>query len=252
MRYGGNTSCLSLELGDKEHLVLDCGTGLRLLGNQQAQRPGPHKYHIFFSHYHLDHIIGLPFFHPLYDTNSTIIFYGFAPEGRSVENILQAVMSPPYFPVLLSRVPSSVQYVTIDRSPVQVGNLTVSSLELNHPDGCLSYRLENGDRRIVYATDHEHGHEETDQSLIRFSEGVDHLIYDAMYQEREYEKLRRGWGHSTWYAAVQVALAARVKNLVLFHHHPEHTDEELEKVLALARAEVPATVIAAEGMELPL
>jgi len=250
--YGGNTSCLSLELGDEEHLVLDCGTGLRLLGNRQAGLQKPQKYHIFFSHYHLDHIIGLPFFHPLYDKNSTIIFYGFESEGRPVGDILRHIMSPPYFPVPLSEVPSTVQHVTINEKPVQVGDLTVSSLALNHPDGCLSYRLENGDRRIVYATDHEHGHEPTDQSLIRFAEGVDYLIYDAMYQEKEYEKLRRGWGHSTWYAAVQVALAARVKNLVLFHHHPEHTDQELEKLRDLASAEIPATLVAAEGMELPL
>jgi len=250
--YGSNTSCLSLELGDREHLILDCGTGIRLLGNGHATQPGPHKYHIFFTHYHLDHVVGLPFFHPLYDKNSTIVFHGFESGGRSVEEILQRLMSPPYFPVQMKHVPARVQYVTDDGNPVKVGGLTISSLALNHPDGCLSYRLENGDRRIVYATDHEHGNERTDQNLVEFSTGVDYLIYDAMYQETEYEKLRRGWGHSTWYAAIQAALAARVRNLVLFHHHPDHTDAELERLLALAREEVPSTVLAREGMELPL
>jgi phosphoribosyl 1,2-cyclic phosphodiesterase len=252
LRYGGHTSCLAIDLGDREHLILDCGTGIRLLGKQQAERPGPHRYHIFFSHYHLDHLIGLPFFHPLYDRDSTIVFHGFATESRSVKEILQGVMSPPYFPVELKNVPAKVQYVPDDRSPVQIGDLIVNSLALNHPDGCLSYRLDNGDRRIVYATDHEHGDARTDQELIRFSTGADYLIYDAMYQETEYERLRRGWGHSTWYAAIQAALAAKVKHLVLFHHHPEHTDEELERILALAREELPTTEIATEGMELPL
>lgn len=251
LAFGGNTSCVSVDLGDQEHLILDCGTGLRVLGDRHANEPGPRRYHIFFSHYHLDHIIGLPFFHPLYDKTSTIIFHGFESGGRSIAEILQTFMSPPYFPVLLKDVPSTVQYVTYDRHPVRVGDLTISSLALNHPDGCLSYRLDNGDRGIVYATDHEHGNEQTDQGLARFSSGAEYLIYDAMYLEKEYEKLRRGWGHSTWYAAVQVALAARVKNLVLFHHHPGHTDEELEKVLELAREEKPSTVLAAEGMELP-
>ncbi len=251
LRHGGHTSCAAVDLGDREHLILDCGTGLRLLGNHLSKEAGPHRYHIFFSHYHLDHIIGLPFFHPLYDKNSTITFHGFESEGRSIGDVLEAFMAPPYFPVTLEDVPATVSYVANDRRPVRVGDLTVSSLSLNHPDGCLSYRLEHGDRRIVYATDHEHGHDETDNALIRFAEGADYLIYDAMYQETEYEKLRRGWGHSTWYAGVQAGLAARVKNLVLFHHHPEHTDEELEKILQLAREELPSTQIATEGMELP-
>ena len=248
--YGGNTSCVAVDLGDREHLILDCGSGIRLLGNQQAKRPGPHRYHIFFSHFHLDHVIGLPFFQPLYDSSSTIVFHGFSAGGRTLAETLQRFMMPPYFPVLLKNVPATVQYVTDDGNPVQVGGLTVSSLALNHPDGCLSYRLANGDRRIVYATDHEHGIKKTDQDLIDFSVNADHLIYDAMYQETEYENLRRGWGHSTWYAAVRVALAAGVKHLVLFHHSPDHTDQELEKVLGLAREEMPSSDLAAEGMEL--
>jgi phosphoribosyl 1,2-cyclic phosphodiesterase len=251
VRYGGNTSCAAVQIGEQEHLVLDCGTGLRMLGTQQARSPKPQQYHIFFTHYHLDHIIGLPFFHPLYDKRTSITLHGPESGGRKVDQILQAFMTAPYFPVTLKNAPASVSYVTLGDAPVQVGGLTVSSLAVNHPDGCRAYRLENGGRRIVYATDHEHGREETDRALVGFAEGADHLIYDAMYLETEYEELRRGWGHSTWYAAVQTARKARVKNLVLFHHNPDHTDEELEKVLSLARDEMPSTQLATEGMELP-
>jgi len=251
LRYGGNTSCVAIDLGDHEHLILDCGTGLRLLGNELAKRPASRRYHIFLSHYHLDHVMGLPFFQPLYDPSSTITFHGFTPEGHSLGDTLGGLMSSPYFPVRLQDVPAKVEYIRAGRDRVQIRDVTIDSLHLNHPDECLSYRLEHGARRLIYATDHEHGDEKVDRALVQFAEGADYLIYDATYQEAEYESLRRGWGHSTWYAAVQAALAARVKMLILFHHHPEHTDDELDQVLSLAREELPTTEIAAEGMELP-
>jgi phosphoribosyl 1,2-cyclic phosphodiesterase len=229
MRYGGNTSCVSVALSDGEHLILDCGSGVRVLGSELAKLRGgkPTRYQVFFSHYHLDHIEGLPYFQPIYDPNSKITFHGFDSEGRTVRQIIETLMAPPY-------------------------DIHLSCLPLRHPGGSLSYRLEHGGRRIVYATDHEHGDPETDQALLEFTRGADYLIYDATYMEAEYESLRKGWGHSTWYAAVQAARAAEVKCLVLFHHHPEHTDDELDKVLEIARAEFPETKIASEGLELPL
>jgi ribonuclease BN (tRNA processing enzyme) len=128
----------------------------------------------------------------------------------------------------------------------------VRTLPLIHPNGSYSYRLEHGDRRIVLATDHEHGDRATDQALVDFAQDVDYLIYDATYLPTEYEGMRKGWGHSTWYAAVQIAIRARVKSLVLFHHHPDYYDHELEEVCQVACGEFPATVVASEGMELPL
>ena len=252
MRYGGNTSCLAVALNDREHIIFDCGTGARLLGAmlEQGARDHARQFDIFFSHYHFDHVEGLPLFLPLYDPDSTIRFHGIASGGRQVGEILEAFISPPYFPVKLANAPAKLEYVPDNGKPTVIRDVTVSSLPLNHPDGSRSYRLEHGDRRIVDATDHEHGNDETDQALVHFSKEADYLIYDAMYQQTEYDELRRGWGHSTWYAAVQTARAARVKTLVLFHHHPDHSDEELEKVLAIARQEFPATEIAREGMEL--
>src|SRR5262249_42243957 len=151
---------------------------------------------IFLSHYHYDHIQGLPFFQPLYDSQSHITFHGFSFEGKSIKDLLQTFMAPPYFPARLDGVPARVDYVDTDGLPVSLDDVKVSCLPLNHPNGSMSYRLERGGKRIVFATDHEYGDEETDRSLIRFSEGADYLIYDATYQPREYEILRRGWGHS--------------------------------------------------------
>jgi len=251
--YGGNTVCLAAALSEEEYLILDCGSGLRMFGNRLAtlKHGVSRQYHIFLSHYHFDHIEGLPFFPPLYDSHSRITFHGFKSGGKSVGQVLEGLISPPYFPVKLAGVPSRVEYVDTDGLPRTISDIRVSCLPLRHPDGSLSYKLEHAGKSIVFATDHEHGDEATDRALIRFAEGADYLIYDATYLQGEYESLRRGWGHSTWYAAVHVARAARVKTLVLFHHHPDHSDKDLEEVLRVAREELPSTEIAREGMELP-
>jgi phosphoribosyl 1,2-cyclic phosphodiesterase len=254
LAYGGNTICLASRLAKDEYLVLDCGSGVRALGDRIASRGEGSRttVHILLSHYHFDHISGLPLFHPLYDPDATIRIHGTAPEGRTLKGTLEQFVAPPYFPVRLAGAPAAIEYVELDERPFSVGDVRVSTLPLNHPDGCIAYRLERGGHRVVFATDHEHGERDVDEALAAFSEGVDHLIYDATYLPSEYERLRKGWGHSTWYAAIATARAAGVRNLVLFHHHPDHTDDELDEVLRVARGEFPATIVAREGMAVPL
>jgi phosphoribosyl 1,2-cyclic phosphodiesterase len=252
LRFGGNTACAAIQVTEDEFLILDCGTGARLLGGAIAKRRGgkPTRYHIFLSHYHFDHVEGLSLFQPLYDPASTIVFHGFASDGRSVRKNLETLIAPPYFPVALAGVPASVQFKDVDGSVFTVADLRVESMPLSHPDGSVAYRITHGDRHLVFATDHEHGVEEVDRALIAFCRDADYLIYDATYMQAEYESLRKGWGHSTWYAAVQVARSAEVKTLILFHHHPEHTDEQLDEMQRIARLELPTALVAREGMEL--
>lgn len=254
LRYGGNTSCLSVTLGEREHLILDCGSGLRAFGASLASNSGGRvsRFHIFLSHYHFDHIEGLPLFAPLYDPNAAITIHGRTSCGMQVREILESLIRPPYFPVTLTDVPARVQYADAAAGHKTIGDITIDALNLNHPDGCLSFRLRRGARCVVYATDHEHGQAATDLALVEFARNADHLIYDATYEPGEYEEMRKGWGHSTWYAAVQTALAANVGNLVLFHHHPDHSDDELDRVQEVAREEFPNTVISHEGLELSL
>jgi phosphoribosyl 1,2-cyclic phosphodiesterase len=253
-RYGGNTICLAARLAEDEYLVLDCGTGARLLGQEiERRRAGRRtRIHIVFSHYHFDHVEGLPFFAPLFDPQVTVRIHGVAPDGWTVRGTLETLVAPPYFPVRLSAVPATVEYVELRGEPFSVGDLRLSTLPLNHPDGCIACRLERGGRRVVFATDHEHGDPDMDAALAEFAHEADHLIYDATYVPSEYESLRKGWGHSTWYAAIALARAARVRNLILFHHHPEHTDAELDAIEGLARQEFGNTAVAREGMEIPL
>jgi phosphoribosyl 1,2-cyclic phosphodiesterase len=252
LRYGGNTACAAIKVAEDEFLILDCGTGARVLGAAIAKQRGgrPTRYHVFLSHYHFDHVEGLSLFQPLYDPASTIVFHGFASDGRSIRKNLETLIAPPYFPVSLAGVPASVQFKDVDGSVFTVADLKVDSMPLSHPDGSVAYRVTHGDRRLVFATDHEHGVEEVDRALIAFCRDADYLIYDATYMQAEYETLRKGWGHSTWYAAVQVARSATVKTLVLFHHHPQHTDDQLDEMERIAREELPTALVAREGMEL--
>ena len=253
LRYGGNTACAAIRVADDEVLILDCGTGARILGAALAKerRGQPTRYNIFLSHYHFDHIEGLSLFQPLYDPASTITFHGFASDGRSIRQNLETLIAPPYFPVSLAGVPAKVEFKDVDGSTFHVGDLRVDSIPLSHPDGSVAYRVRRGDRSLIFATDHEHGVEAVDRGLIAFCRDADYLIYDATYMQAEYETLRKGWGHSTWYAAVQVARSATVKTLILFHHHPEHTDEQLDEMERIARLELPTALVAREGMELP-
>lgn len=253
LRYGGNTACAAIQVADDEILVLDCGTGARVLGAALARerRGRPTRYQVFLSHYHFDHVEGLSLFQPLYDPASHIIFHGFASDGRTVRQNLEKLIAPPYFPVALAGVPAKVEFKDVDGSVFTVGGLRVTSMPLSHPDGSVAYRISHGDRSLVYATDHEHGIEEVDRALVAFCRDADYLIYDATYMEAEYESLRKGWGHSTWYAAVNAARNATVKTLILFHHHPEHTDTQLDEIERIARLELPTALVAREGMELP-
>ena len=253
LRYGGNTSCAAIQVADDEILVLDCGTGARVLGAALAKerRGRPTRYHVFLSHYHFDHVEGLSLFQPLYDPASHIIFHGFASDGRTVRQNLETLIAPPYFPVALAGVPAKIEFKDVDGSVFTVGDLRVTSMPLSHPDGSVAYRISHGNRSLVYATDHEHGIEEVDRALVAFCRDADYLIYDATYMEAEYESLRKGWGHSTWYAAVNAARNATVKTLILFHHHPEHTDTQLDEMERIARLELPTALVAREGMELP-
>jgi len=255
LRFGGNTSCLQIDPGGSEQFIFDCGSGFRNFGASLAKLESekrPRKFHIFFSHYHFDHLEGLPLFGPLYDERSEITIYGADSCGLQVQQILERLIRPPYFPVTLADVPSQPQYVQLTGDPIQLAELKISTAPLNHPDGCLSFRIQRGERSIVYATDHEHGIEKIDLGLIEHAKNADHLIYDATYEPAEYEEMRRGWGHSTWYAAIQTALAAQVKNLLLFHHHPDYSDEELARVIEIAQREFPATAASYEGLELEL
>jgi phosphoribosyl 1,2-cyclic phosphodiesterase len=247
---GGNTSCIEVRAGG-ELLILDGGTGLRGLGDELA-RGGAVDASILFSHVHWDHIQGIPFFSPIFRSETRLAFYG-APEHMTLEDVLHKQMGGPNFPVRLDQVPADLSFHAMTTGEAAaVGPFRVRPARLNHPNGVLGYRLEVGGRTIVYATDTEHLPGGVDAQLVELAAGADVLIYDAQYTPDEYAAGRSGWGHSTWAEGVRVARAAGVGQLVLFHHDPSHDDPTIDAIEARAAGELPGTIAAREGLTLEL
>ena len=255
-RYGGNTPCVEVRCGD-ELLIFDLGTGARALGDALLAATKPVRGSIFISHYHYDHLQGLPFFGPIFVPSNAFTLYGSPRNGQSVKQILGGQMVQPYFPVTAEGVfRAQLTYRDLAASDtLEVGPARVSMLELNHPGGNLGYRVDCEGRSVVYATDVEHG-SELDRGFFEFVRGADLLIYDAMYTEDEYVgrsgPARTGWGHSTWQAAVHAADASGVKTLVLFHHDPGRDDADMDKLLRQVRKQRPEAIAAKELMVITL
>jgi phosphoribosyl 1,2-cyclic phosphodiesterase len=255
MEYGGNTSCIEVRTDTNQILIFDGGTGIRLLGNELEQEfaEKPISAHIFFSHFHLDHIQGVPFFRPLYNARNHFTFY-FA--GRREENLvmdaLAGMMANPYFPVHMSNLPCSREYVDlIDGTTFTVADTRIFVLPLNHPQGCMGYRIMQNGKVISYCTDVEHGVGWSDKNIIKLARDADFFIVDAQYTPEEMPD-HTGWGHSSWRQAIQSGIEAGVKRIALYHHDPYHEDAEVEKILNEARKLCPNVIAAREGLEITL
>jgi phosphoribosyl 1,2-cyclic phosphodiesterase len=243
--YGGNTACLDVRLPTGEILIFDCGTGLRDLGLYLHKTHSPeNELRIFFTHFHWDHMQGIPFFLPLYSPANRVIFSSSLPP-EELRQLLRGQMTAPYFPVPFDFMPAQQEFLQIGQEGQQVGNFKVTPFSLHHPQGCSGYRIEANGATIVYASDHEHGDESTDRALRQHAANADILIYDAQFTPDDYGP-HKGWGHSTWLEATRVARDANVSKLVLFHHDPSRTDVEVDALVENARREFPNTMAARE------
>jgi len=246
-RFGGNTPCVEVSGAGDEVLIFDAGTGIRALGRDIAMRARqPRAIHIFFTHFHWDHIQGLPYFAPLFVADARMIFHSVHAPGR-LREIISIMMQPPYFPVSFEQLEGSLEFRQISAQPVEVDGVAVSCFPLHHPQGSVGYCIARAGRSVIYATDHEHGDATIDRGLRAAASNTDILIYDAQYLASEFES-RRGWGHSTWLEATRVAHDASVKQLVLFHHDPDRDDESVAAIEEGARREFYNTCAAFEGL----
>jgi phosphoribosyl 1,2-cyclic phosphodiesterase len=254
MRYGGNTSCVEVRFGDSVY-IFDCGTGFRVLGQQLISEFGrkPVSAHVFVSHFHWDHIQGIPFFRPLYENPESHFHFHCSSRTRRLQQVMDEQMASPYFPVGLKEMKAQRTFHEIEagRATSEEG-VQLHVAWLNHPQGCMGFRLETREGILVYATDNEPGDAAFDKSVRKLAEGADVLIYDAQYLPEEYEARRRGWGHSHWREAVNIVMQSGAKELVLFHHDPDHTDVVIDKVVQDARNYYPKVRAASEGMEIRL
>jgi phosphoribosyl 1,2-cyclic phosphodiesterase len=243
--FGGNTTCLEVRSGQGDVLVIDAGSGARKLGSALAQEfGGSMNLPLLFTHFHWDHIQGLPFFAPLFDPTNCVTFHSPKPAGETRE-ILAGQMRQPYYPIALDDFSAQCAFVEIDWQPMKIGGITIHPFPLNHPQGACGYRMESGGAVIVHASDLEHGDPRLDSILRDHAQGADVLIYDAQYSPEEYES-KRGWGHSTWLEAARVARDAQVKQLILFHHDPAHDDAEIQHFVDQARRTFENTEAARE------
>jgi phosphoribosyl 1,2-cyclic phosphodiesterase len=247
--YGGNTPCVEVRVSGVEDIyIFDGGTGLRELGRALKSEGGAAQGYLCFSHYHWDHIQGLPFFEPAYHAGNRFTLVGPAQPTADLLQVLSGQMASVYFPIGIDQFGAQLVFKEIDEGTSDLGGVQVDTLSSLHPGRSLVYRLSQGDKRVVYATDNElpgewksatgsAAHEV--QRFLRFFMDADLLIHDAQFTAEELTR-RQGWGHSAWPDVVDLAIAARVKHLVLFHHDPDHSDIVLDSIRAAVQQRIAA------------
>jgi phosphoribosyl 1,2-cyclic phosphodiesterase len=261
--YGGHSACVEIETGGHEYVLCDLGSGLRPFGQAMMARHGPKSpqtYHIFVSHLHWDHIMGLPFFTPAYIPGNRILFYGGHP---GLEAALRRQQDPPSFPVDFSYLGASIEFEQlVPGRRHDVAGMTVTTMLQRHAGDSYGYRFEANGRTVVYTTDSEHQLADPVETagFVDFFRNADVVIFDAMYSLAEATTVKADWGHSSNVVGVELCQLAGARHLCLFHHEPANDDETLSRVLAdtrrleeITRVGPPLLVTAAyDGMEIEL
>lgn len=250
IKVGGRTSCVSIE-SNGQLILLDAGSGLIVLGDE------PRLNHyleatILLSHVHHDHIMGIPFFKPIFNKDWTLHFYaGVATPYGGLEKVLKTCFSPPYFPLEWEKFSAARTYCDFQGGQeLSCQNTLVKTINLDHPGGACGYRVCLPGATVVYLTDTKHT-EASWEAFVKFSHGADLLIYDSTFTDDEFA-LHPDWGHSTWRAATKLAHASGVKRLALFHHNPDHDDTQMQEITRQAQAEFAGVILATDGLEVEL
>ena len=240
-KYGGNTTCLEVRLSDNSLIVLDAGTGIRNLGKHLIQNPNGADIYLILTHPHWDHLMGFPFFAPAYSNHYRIHVRGGPIAKDTVQKYLDHQMQPPFFPARLRSLKAQFDFTNGIPIVKHIGEAEVIPIALSHPNGGYGYKIVDGSKSFVFLTDNEIDYDH-EGSLARYEytkicREVDLLVHDAQYTDKEYERTE-GRGHSTYSAALRLAIEANVKRFGLFHHDPDRDDHSLDQILQACRNEV--------------
>lgn len=253
LEFGGNTTSIKITRDSGRVAILDAGSGIRKLGLDLLNE-GLEQSDLFiaFSHFHWDHIQGFPFFTPAYNPDLVInlLALGREKEIDSLKGIFKGQMEAQYFPVPLKSMGARFNFLQVDRNSLEINGAVIKVIKQNHPGGSYGYRMEDNNKTLVILTDLEHG-ESVLPEIVEFAKGADLLIHEAQYTNKMLEHYR-GWGHSSYEQAIEVAERAGVKNLIMTHHDPGHNDAFLTKMEAECQNRLPGCVLARENMEYTL
>jgi phosphoribosyl 1,2-cyclic phosphodiesterase len=231
-RYGGNTTCVEVRLGDGSLVVIDAGSGIRNLGRELARRDGPRLIHLFLTHAHWDHVQGFPFFLPAYRKDFTLQVWGGPRSGAALRSYLRQQLTPPFFPVRFSELGAAFRFPARAAPEISIDGTRIQSIPLAHPDGGYGFKFSAAGRSFVFLTDNELGYRHpgglSPKGYAELCRGADLVLHDAQYTLEEY-RLTRGWGHSTFPAVVELCREAAPKRFGLIHHDPQHSDRELDR-----------------------
>jgi phosphoribosyl 1,2-cyclic phosphodiesterase len=233
VKYGGDTTCLEIRTKDDQILIVDAGSGIRRLGNRLL-REKRYEYTLLFTHSHWDHIIGFPSFRPIYSDKTKIDLIGCPAAQGNIQLLLAKAMSPPLFPVSFRKVIATIDYRVECMESFRIGSLEVFPIHLCHPNMGVGYKFVEDKKTFVFLTDNElrykHRGGRDFEEYADFAEGADLLFHDAEYTPEEYKTIR-GWGHSTYVDAIELALSAQVGRIGLFHHNQERSDTAQDSIV---------------------
>lgn len=233
LKYGGDTTCLEIETADGQLVIVDAGTGIRRLGNHLVK--GDHAaFHFIFTHAHWDHVMGFPFFMPLYERRYRFYMHRCPFHTDFIQKMLTKIMEPPNFPVRYDQIAANIEYLTACPQAFRIGDMRITPIPLNHPNGGSGYRFEENGKVFVFLTDNELGFVHPGgmdrQAYVACAQDADLLIHDAEYTPAEYRDYIQ-WGHSSYVDAVGLAMEAGVQQLGLFHLNRERSDREMDDIV---------------------